>query len=84
MSPSSPPLMPSQELVHGQRHDRLDEGTGRLIGVSEEQSTSDDGMTEITVWQRMLSATSGSLLTSLLGECTREAELQCHEKNAMD
>ena len=57
---------------HGQRHDRIPGGTG---GGPSAAMTSTDEVgpepdMEISAGQNMLSAVSGSLLTSLLGEST--------------
>jgi hypothetical protein len=52
-----------ERRAQGQRHDRIDGGVGNGAGSGGER----DEAVEITVSQRMLSATTGSLLTSLLG-----------------
>lgn len=55
----------SQYAVDSQRHDRIsvtDRDTSNMSG-----SNKSSGQDEITVTQRMVSATVGSVLTSLLG-----------------
>ena len=56
----------------GQRHDRiLDEIAQSGPPVSYVASRDDNGDIEITAGQKMLSAMSGSLLTSLIGKTQR-------------
>ena len=61
----------------GQNHDRLSAvGDAPPLGRTTMQSTQDDGpddVVEITASQKMISAISGSLLTSLLGELVRRS-----------
>ena len=60
--------MPSQSFTQGQPHDRLEDASPRFQAAQFERADDAKDAYEITVFQRMLSATTGSLLTSLLGK----------------
>ena len=49
---------------HGQNHDRIQNQDTNMAGL---QSSPGDGEVEVTLLQRMSSATLGSVVTSLLG-----------------
>jgi solute carrier family 25, member 39/40 len=59
----------ASESVGGQRHDRISEITAANVDTDAAEGDSGSQMLpmEISAWQRMLSAVSGSVLTSLLG-----------------
>lgn len=64
----------SSSAAGGQRHDRiLDEIAPSGPPVSYVARRDDNGDIEITAGQKMLSAMSGSLLTSLIGKTQRRA-----------
>lgn len=55
------------EISLGQRHDRMGTGSRISNGETRDASQEPEPDPQISVGQRMLSAVSGSLLTSLLG-----------------
>jgi solute carrier family 25 protein 39/40 len=61
----------STSAVHSpysQNHDRIDEDTFAMAGMGAEDGDGGNAIPDITAGQKMVSAMSGSLLTSLLGE----------------
>ena len=59
----------TQSALQGQRHDRIpsDSGRGNSVTMVRMDNIEPEKETEISASQKMLSAVSGSLLTSLLG-----------------
>lgn len=55
----------------GQRHNRLGEGNGEEASTMGSAAGDSEPEVEISAGQKMLSAVSGSLLTSLLGRVPR-------------
>lgn len=66
--------MPTSQSIDAQDHDRLSMKAEDAFAGDTMLSSKDDGaepMVDISAGQKMLSAISGSLLTSLLGKSTR-------------
>lgn len=61
----------SASVVHSsdsQNHDRIDGDTFTMAGMGAQDGDGGNTVPDITAGQKMVSAMSGSLLTSLLGE----------------